>query len=69
MARAVSGYPGRKNLMWLSGSFPIRIEPDPNSDLALRFRNVRDYHERIAKADALLTESRVAVYTIDVRGL
>ena len=28
MARAVSGYPGRKNLMWLSGSFPIRVEPD-----------------------------------------
>ena len=69
MARAVSGYPGRKNLMWLSGSFPIRVEPDPNSDPGAQFRNVRDYHERIAKADALLTESRVAVYTIDVRGL
>ena len=24
MARAVSGYPGRKNLIWLSGSFPGR---------------------------------------------
>ncbi len=70
MARAVSGYPGRKNLMWLSGSFPIRVEPDATSDVAgAQFRNARDYHERIARADALLTESRVAVYTIDVRGL
>jgi len=72
MARAVSGYPGRKNLMWLSGSFPIRVEPDA-SDVATitggQFRNAADYHQRIAKADALLTESRVAVYTIDVRGL
>jgi VWFA-related protein len=67
MARAVSGYPGRKNLMWLSGSFPIRVEPDPAIDDPMRF--VRDYHQRIARADALLTESRVAVYTIDVRGL
>ena len=32
MARAVSGYPGRKNLIWLSGSFPVQIEPDPALD-------------------------------------
>ena len=24
IARAVSGYPGRKNLVWLSGSFPVQ---------------------------------------------
>ncbi len=72
MARAVSGYPGRKNLMWLSGSFPIRIEPDETGIATItgaQFRNAADYHQRIAKADALLTESRVAVYPIDVRGL
>ena len=41
-----------------------------NRDLTgAQFRNAADYHERIAKADALLTESRVAVYPIDVRGL
>ncbi len=41
MARSVSGYPGRKNLIWLSGSFPIRIEP---SQAALDpFRSVESY--------------------------
>ena len=29
MARAVSGYPGRKNLMWLSGSFPFEWSLTP----------------------------------------
>ena len=44
MARAVSGYPGRKNLVWLSGSFPVEIEPDPASTDP--FRNVRSFEER-----------------------
>ena len=34
LSRAVSGYPGRKNLIWLSTSFPVQIEADPN-----RYRN------------------------------
>ncbi len=34
LSRAVSGYPGRKNLIWFSTSFPVQIEADPN-----RFRN------------------------------
>ncbi len=67
MARTVSGYPGRKNLVWLSGSFPIRLEPaqaafDP-------FRNSKDYLANVTQASTLLTESRIAVYPIDVRGL
>ncbi len=28
IARYLSGIPGRKNLIWLSGSFPINILPD-----------------------------------------
>ena len=37
LARYLSGIPGRKNLVWLSGSFPILISPgadfdNPNSD-------------------------------------
>lgn len=67
MARAVSGYPGRKNLIWLSGSFPINIEPDPASDDP--FRNVRNFEEDIQTTSSLLATSRVAVYPVDVRGL
>jgi len=67
LARAVSGYPGRKNLVWLSGSFPINIEPDPASDDP--FRNVRGFEDEIRNTSSLLATSRVAAYPVDVRGL
>jgi VWFA-related protein len=67
MARAVSGYPGRKNLIWLSGSFPVNIEP--NSATMDPFRNVRSFDEDIRETSSLLATSRVAVYPVDVRGL
>jgi VWFA-related protein len=67
MARYLSGIPGRKNLIWFSGSFPITIDPEdtPRSP----FRNVTDYGDMIKKTTALLTAARVAVYPIDARGL
>ncbi|HEY4900242.1 MAG TPA: VWA domain-containing protein [Terriglobales bacterium] len=67
LARAVSGYPGRKNLVWLSGSFPVQIEPDPASTDP--FRNMRGFEDEVRAASSLLATSRVAVYPVDVRGL
>jgi VWFA-related protein len=67
LARAVSGYPGRKNLVWLSGSFPVQIEPDPASTDP--FRNERGFEDLIRTTSSLLATSRVAVYPVDVRGL
>jgi len=67
LSRAMAGYPGRKNLIWLSGDFPIRIEPNPNMDDKWRYRT--DYTDRLTRTDALLTESRVAVYPVDIRGM
>ena len=67
LARAVSGYPGRKNLVWLSGSFPVQIEPDPASTDP--FRNERGFEDLIRSTSSLLATSRVAVYPVDVRGL
>ena len=67
IARAVSGYPGRKNMLWLSGSFPINLEPD----LAApdEFRGTRGYWAEVRSAASLLATSRISVYPIDVRGL
>jgi VWFA-related protein len=67
LARAVSGYPGRKNLVWLSGSFPVEIEPDPASTDP--FRNMRGFENEVRSTSSLLATSRVAVYPVDVRGL
>ena len=78
IARTVAGYPGRKNLVWLSGSFPIELRPD------LNFQNLtastdadtgivaldakRDYRSMIRATTNTLANARVAVYPVDVRG-
>jgi VWFA-related protein len=67
LARYLSGIPGRKNLIWFSGSFPISI--DPEDAARSPFRNVTDFGDLIKTTTALLTAARVAVYPIDARGL
>jgi VWFA-related protein len=67
LARYLSGIPGRKNLIWFSGSFPITIDPEDTARSP--FRNVQDYGDLIRKTTALLAAARVAVYPIDARGL
>lgn len=69
ISRFLIGLPGRKNLLWLSGSFPAGIIP--NADLGGRdsFDVTRNYSSTIMKATDLLNLSHVAVYPVDVRGL
>jgi len=67
LARYLSGIPGRKNVIWFSGSFPITI--DPQGTPRTTFRNVDDYGDAIRKTMAMLTAARVAMYPIDARGL
>ena len=69
IARFLAGLPGRKNLLWLSGSFPAGILP--NEDLGNRdsMNVTRHYSATIMKASDLLNLSHVAVYPVDVRGL
>ncbi len=66
LARYLSAIPGRKNLIWFSGSFPITFDPDANQT---SYRNVESYADKIRKASDLLTAARVAVYPVDARGL
>jgi VWFA-related protein len=56
--------PGRKNLIWFSGSFPSAIMP--SSDPGTEALNVND---QIKEATDSLTRGRVAVYPVDVRGV
>jgi len=69
IARFLAALPGRKNLLWLSGSFPAGILP--NEDLGNRdsMNVTRHYSPTIMKASDLLNLSHVAVYPVDVRGL
>ena len=67
LARYLSAIPGRKNLIWFSGSFPISLDPD--SSLAEPFEAQRSYSDQIRETDDLLSAARVAVYPVDARGL
>jgi VWFA-related protein len=67
LATYLSGIPGRKNLIWLSGSFPLAILPD--SALYNGFRAMSDYRDEVKKTCDLLTQARVAVYPVGAEGL
>jgi len=57
LARALSGYPGRKNVIWVSGGFPQMI-------------NIvtRNYTAAIQKTGDLLSNAQIAIYPVDAAG-
>ena len=67
LARYLAGVPGRKNVIWFSGSFPIGLAPDALSSTELK--NVRDYSDQVRKTSDLLSAARVSVYPVDARGV
>lgn len=67
LARYLSSIPGRKNLIWFSGSFPISILPDET--LTNPFAVAADSSDEFRDTVNLLARSQVAVYPIDARGL
>ena len=65
IARHVAGYPGRKNLLWMSSSFPVAINPDVD----LGFTGIRNYQDQMAAVVSALADAKVAVYPIDPGGV
>lgn len=67
LAHYLSAFPGRKNLIWFSGSFPINILPDPglNNPFAVMENNDPEFRE----TTDLLSRAQVAVYPADARAL
>ncbi len=63
----LSAFPGRKNLIWFSGAFPINILPD--SSLQDPFAVVQTNEDEYRETTALLSKAQVSVYPIDARGL
>ncbi len=64
----LSGIPGRKNLIWVSESFPLSIAPYPGTGND-PFAGIRDYADQVKIVANALTDSQVAVYPMDVRGI
>src|SRR5207302_5298299 len=69
LARYLSSIPGRKNLIWFSGSFPISVLPDTTGNLTDPFAVVADYEKEFRETVTLLARSQIAVYPVDARGL
>jgi hypothetical protein len=67
LARYLSALPGRKSLIWLSGSFPLGIFP--GTDFRNPYAESNTNTEQMKQAVNLLAESHVAVYPVDVKGL
>ncbi len=66
LSRYLAGIPGRKNLVWFSGGFPLNLFPNP--DLQDSFVTERKYERQVQHADALLSSAQVAIYPVDARG-
>ena len=69
LARYLAVIPGRKNLLWFSGSFPIDILPDMTGTLRDPFGVMASSEDEFRATVNLLARSQVAVYPIDARGL
>lgn len=67
LARYLAGVPGRKNLIWISGSFPLSFLP--NARVKNSFGPTDNFQADIRETTNLLARSQVAIYPIDARGI
>ncbi len=67
LARYLSSVPGRKNVVWFSGSFPVNIFPD--ADVPDPFNSATTFQDDLRKTADLLTAGQVALYPIGAEGL
>lgn len=67
LAGMLRGYPGRKNLLWLSAAFPFSFGPNPF--MRTEERDSGRFDTAIHQTTTLLSAAQVAVYPIDVSGV
>jgi VWFA-related protein len=75
IAQAVAGLPGRKSMVWVTGSFPeatytriIKYSADGDNN-PNRVAIDQNYDDRIKETTSALTDAQIAVYAVDARGL
>ena len=65
LARYLANFPGRKNVLWLSGSFPISFFPGADKKAA----KLNRFENDVRQTTELLIADQVAVYPILATGL
>jgi VWFA-related protein len=69
IARHLSGYGGRKNLIWISSSFPLTISPDAMDHHNLSFEANRNYDSEVISVTNALADAKIAVYPVNPAGV
>jgi VWFA-related protein len=71
IGRHVGRLPGRKNLIWVSGSFPLQIGLDDYGESwkSNPARERRAFTNLIDRTTRLFNDSNIAIYPVDARGL
>jgi VWFA-related protein len=59
IARRLTAFPGRKNLIWVSATFPFLLQSSGLTSFGLEVQNMSQ----------LMTDARVSIYPVDARGL
>ena len=65
LGQYLSAFPGRKNVIWFSGAFPLNIFQGPSKHLT----EDRDFLEEVRHTADVLTRARVAIYPVEAGGL
>ena len=61
IARYLDGLPGRKNLMWISGGFPLALFASDDE--------VESYQAKTRQMLDMMAQDQIAVYPVDARGV
>jgi len=69
IANHLSRLPGRKNLIWVSGGFPLDIGFDSVEEFRDPSREHRTFGEDIDRTVRAVNNANLAIYPVDARGL
>jgi VWFA-related protein len=73
LARTLAGYPGRKNLIWVTAAFPAQIftslSVSTSTDSMRSGPVLSNYTSEVERISNELSNARVAVYPVDARAL
>ena len=68
VARYLNGYPGRKNVLWISTSFPLMYWPNDNGG-GVNFGDLRGFQGDMQEVGTALMDAKIAIYPMDPGGV
>ena len=68
IARYLDAYPGRKNVLWISTSFPLLFWPQDQSSTG-SLTDMRDFQGDMQEVGSALMDAKIAIYPMDPSGV